>query len=101
MLGLLATPSIPLRTTVSAVEVVRAQGVSICHPTETQRRQATSTHVLALDNYSKEVVLCESWGVFTIEEWSDVVDAAQKEDGVERMLRESVEKMLAINSKGH
>jgi hypothetical protein len=56
--------------------------------------------VLALDNNSKEVVLCESWGVFTIEEWDDVVDAAQKEDGVERMLRESVEKMLAINSKG-
>ena len=101
MLGLLATPSIPLRTTVSAIEVVRTHGNSICHPTETQRRQATSTHVLALDNNSKEVVFCESWGVFTIEEWDDVVDAAQKDRSVERMLRESVEKLLTMNTKGH
>jgi ribonuclease PH len=100
MLGLLATPSIPLKTTVSAVEVVRAQGVSICHPTETQRRQATSTHVLAFDNNSKEVVLCESWGVFSVEEWDDVVDAALKEEGVERMLRAEVEKMVKVTTKG-
>jgi ribonuclease PH len=100
MLGLLATPSIPLKTTVSAVEVVRAQGASICHPTEKQRRQATSTHVLAFNNNSKEVVLCESWGEFTVEEWDDVVDAALKEDSVERMLREEVEKMLKITTKG-
>ena len=99
MLGLLATPSLPLKTTVSAVEVVRAQGVSICHPTELQRRQATSTHVLAFDNNSKEVVLCESWGVFTVEEWDDVVDAALKQDSVERMLREEVERMLKVTTE--
>src|SRR5579859_2312100 len=99
MLGLLATPSIPLKTTISAVEVVRAQGVSIYHPTETHRRQATSTHVLAFDNNSKEVVLCESWGEFTVEEWDDVVDAALKQDSVERMLRQEVEKMLKVSEK--
>ena len=79
---------------------MRAQGASICHPTETQRGQATSTHVLAFNNNSKEVVLCESWGEFTVEEWDDVVDAALKEDSVERMLREEVEKMLKITTKG-
>lgn len=99
MLGLLATPSIPIKTTVSAVEVVRSQGVSICHPTEAQRGQATSTHVLAFDNNSKEVVLCESWGVFTVEEWDDVVDAALKQDSVERMLRQEVEKMLKVTKE--
>jgi ribonuclease PH len=96
MLGLLATPSIPLRTSVSAIEVVRAQGVAICHPTETQRRQASSTHVLAFDNNSRELVFCESWGEFTIEEWDEVVSAGEKEDGVERMLREEVAKMLGV-----
>lgn len=97
MLGLLATPSIPIRTTVSAIEVVRAQGVSICHPTEVQRRQASSTHVLAFDNNSRELVFCESWGEFMIEEWDDVISTGEKEDRVERMLREEVAKMLGID----
>jgi ribonuclease PH len=100
MLGLLATPSIPLRTTVSAIEVVRAQGVAICHPTESQRRQATSTHVLAFDNNSRELVFCESWGEFMIEEWDQVVSAGEKEDSVERMLREEVAKMLGFAKAG-
>jgi ribonuclease PH len=100
MLGLLATPSIPLRTSVSAIEVVRAQGVAICHPTEGQRRQASSMHVLAFDNNSRELVLCESWGEFTIDEWDEVVSAGEKEDGVERMLREEVAKMLGIAKVG-
>lgn len=97
MLGLLATPSIPIRTTISAIEVVRAQGASICHPTEMQRRQASSTHVLAFDNNSRELVFCESWGEFTMEEWDDVVSMGEKEEGVERMLREEVAKMLGID----
>lgn len=45
-------------------------------------------------------MLCESWGEFTVEEWDDVVEAALKEDSVERMLREEVEKMLKITTKG-
>ena len=97
MLGLLATPSIPLRTTISAIEVVIAQGVAICHPTEGQRRQATSTHVLAFDTNSKELILCESWGEFTIDEWDEVVQAGQKEKGVETMLREEVKRMLGLD----
>lgn len=98
MLGLLATPSIPLRTTVSTIEVVMAQGVVICHPTETQRRQATSTHVLGFDNNSRELVICESWGEFTVEEWDTVVDAGEKERVVESLLRERVEKMLGASN---
>lgn len=94
MLGLLATPSIPLRTTVSATEVVTAQGTAICHPTEIQRRQATSTHVLAFDNNSRQVVLCESWGTFTVEEWDGVVSAAEKDSSVELLLRERVESIF-------
>jgi ribonuclease PH len=94
MLGLLATPSIPLRTTVSAIEVVKAQDVAICHPTEGQRRQATSTHVLAFDNNSRDLVLCESWGEFTLEEWDEVVDAGEKEKIVETLLRERAREML-------
>ena len=96
MLGLLATPSIPLRTTFSAIEVVRAQGVAICHPTEAQRQQATSTHVLAFDNNSRELLLCESLGEFTIEEWDEVVDIGEKERSVEILLREEVAKMLGV-----
>jgi ribonuclease PH len=96
MLGLLATPSIPLRTTFAAIEVVRAQGVAICHPTEAQRRQATSTHVLAFDNNSRELILCESSGEFTVEEWDEVVDIGEKDRGVERLLREEVGKMLGV-----
>ena len=94
MLGLLATPSIPLRTTVSTVEVVKAQGVVICHPTETQRRQASSTHVCAFDHNSRGLVFCESWGEFSVEEWDEVVDVAEKERVVEKLLRERVGKML-------
>jgi len=94
MLGLLATPSIPLRTTVSTVEVVKAQGVVICHPTEAQRQQASSTHVCAFDNNSRGLVFCESWGEFSVEEWDEVVDTAEKERVVEKLLRERVGKML-------
>src|SRR5271170_7823602 len=93
MLGLLATPSIPLRTTVSTIEVVMAQSEPILHPTEGQRRQATSTHVLAFDNNSRNLVLCESWGEFTIEEWERVVDEGEKEKSVEVLLREKVGKL--------
>jgi ribonuclease PH len=100
MLGLLATPSIPLRTTFSAIEVVRAQGVAICHPTETQRRQATSKHVLAFDNNSRELILCESSGEFTVEEWDDVVDSGQKERSAEKLLREEIGKMLGVPTEG-
>jgi ribonuclease PH len=98
MLGLLATPSIPLRTNFSAIEVVRAQGVAICHPTQKQRLQATSTHVLAFDNNSREVILCESSGEFTVEEWDDVVVTGEKERNVERLLREEVGKMLGVEN---
>ena len=96
MLGLLSTPSIPLRTTISAIEVVRAQGTSICHPTETQRRQATSTHVLGFDNNSRELVICESWGEFTIDEFDKVVQIAKEDRGVETILTEEVKKMLGV-----
>ena len=99
MLGLLATPSIPLRTTVSTIEVVKAQGAVICHPTEGQRRQATSTHVLGFDNNSREIVICESWGDFTIEEWDEVVNSGEKERVVENLLRERVEKMLGASKE--
>jgi len=99
MLALLATPSIPLKTSYSAIEVVRAQGTSICHPTETQRQQATSRHVVAIDNNSREVIVCESWGEFTVEEWDDVVDVAVKERGVEQMLREEVAKLLGVKQE--
>ena len=95
MLGLLATPSIPLRTTVSAIEVVKAQGVVICHPTEAQRRQARSTHILAFDNNSRDLVFCESCGEFTVDEWDEVIDVGQKDRDVERLLREEMQKMLA------
>jgi hypothetical protein len=98
MLGLLATPSIPLRMTVSTIEVVRAQGVVICHPTEAQRLQATSTHVLGFDNNSRELIICESWGEFTVEEWDTVIDAGEKERVVESLLRERVEKMLRASN---
>jgi len=94
MLGLLATPSIPLRTTVSAIEVVTRQGTAICHPTEVQRRQATSTHVLAFDNNSRQLVMCESLGKFTTEEWDRVVDAARKDQSVELLLRDRVRSMF-------
>jgi ribonuclease PH len=94
MLGLLATPSIPLRTTVSTVEAVKVQGVVICHPTEAQRRQASSTHVCAFDSNSRALVFCESWGEFSVEEWDEVIDVAEKERVVEKLLRERVGKML-------
>jgi ribonuclease PH len=94
MLGLLATPSIPLRTTVSAIEVAIAQGTAICHPTETQRQQATSMHVLAFDNNSQQLVFCESWGKFTIEEWDGAVDAAEKDQSVEILLKERVKSIF-------
>src|SRR5438046_439702 len=97
MLGLLATPSIPLRTTVSTVEVVKAQGVVICHPTEGQRLQAISTHVLAFDNNSRGLVFCESWGKFSVEEWNECVEVGEKDGVAERLLRETVGKMLAAH----
>lgn len=99
MLALLSTPSIPIRTTISAIEVVKAQGVAICHPTETQRRQATSTHVLAFDNNTRKLIFCESWGTFTIEEWDEVVHAGEKEKGVEEIMRKEVAKMLGVNAE--
>jgi ribonuclease PH len=94
MLALLSTPSIPLRTTISAVEVVKTQDVAICHPTEQQRRQATSTHVLAFDNNTSKLVFCESWGAFTIDEWDEIVTTGEKEKGIERLMREQVAKMV-------
>jgi ribonuclease PH len=100
MLGLLATPSIPLRTTVSTMEVVKAQSVVICHPTEAQRQQATSTHVLAFDNNSRELVLCESWGNFTAEEWDEIIDAGEKDRAAEDLLRNRVAKMLNLGNGG-
>lgn len=100
MLALLATPSIPLRSTVSAIEVVKAQGVAICHPTEGQRRQATSNHVLVLDRNSREIVMCESWGEFTLEEWEEVVDAGEKDQDVERLLREEGRKLVGMKENG-
>jgi ribonuclease PH len=93
MLALLSTPSIPLRTTVSAVEVVKAQGVVICHPTEAQRRQATSAHTIAVDVNTRDVVFCQSWGEFTIDEWDDVIKAAESNKDVETLLRDNTKKM--------
>jgi len=99
MLALLATPSIPLRTSVSAIEVVKAQGVVICHPTEQQRRQASSTHVICIDNNSNAIIFNESWGDFTIEEWEQVIDEGIKErKSVEHLLREQVSKLVGISS---
>jgi hypothetical protein len=56
--------------------------------------------VLAFDNNSRELVFCESWGEFMIEEWDQVVSAGEKEDSVERMLRDEVAKMLGIAKAG-
>src|SRR5436305_3061959 len=98
ILELLATPSIPLRTTFSTLEAVMAQSEVILHPTEGQRRQAKSSHVLAFDNNSRELILCESWGEFSIEEWESVVDVGEKERGVEALLREKVGKLLGKSS---
>jgi ribonuclease PH len=98
MLGLLATPSIPLRTTVTAIEAVRAQGVVICHPTEAQRQQATSTHVLAFDNNSRELIFCESSGKFTLEEWDEIVDTGEKDRAAENLLRDRAAKMLGTGN---
>src|SRR5271155_3303382 len=92
MLALLATPSIPLRSTVSAIEVVKAQGVPICHPTEGQRRQATSNHVLVFDTNSREIVLCERW--------DEIVDAGEKDKDVERLMREEVRKLVGMKENG-
>jgi ribonuclease PH len=100
MLALLATPSIPLRSTVSAIEVVKAQGVPICHPTEGQRRQATSNHVLVFDTNSREIVLCESWGEFTVEEWDEIVDAGEKDTDVDRLMKEEVRKLVGMKENG-
>lgn len=100
MLALLATPSIPLRSTVSAIEVVKTQGVAICHPTEGQKQQATSNHVLVLDKNSREIVMCESWGEFTLEEWEEVVDAGEKDQDVERLLREEGRKLVGMKENG-
>jgi ribonuclease PH len=96
MLGLLATPSIPLRSTISAIEVVMAQGVVICHPTEGQRRQATSSHVLVFDSNSRELVMSESWGEFTVEEWDEIIDAGEKEKEVDRLMREEAKKLVGV-----
>ena len=100
MLALLATPSIPLRSTVSAIEVIKAQGVAMCHPTEGQRRHATSSHVLVFDRHSLEIVLCESWGDFTVEEWDEVVEAGEKDRNVERLMEEEVKKLVGIKENG-
>jgi ribonuclease PH len=94
MLALLTTPSIPLRTNVSAVEVVIAQNVPIPHPTETQRRLAQSRHVLAFDNNSGQVVFCESWGEFGVEEWLEVVKVAGRDTAVKNMMREEVKRLV-------
>jgi ribonuclease PH len=96
MLALLATPSIPLRTTVIAIEAVRAQGVVMCHPNERQRQQATSEHVLAFDIKSKEVVFSENCGSFTLEEWDQVVEEARKDTAVEPLMRSQIEKLLGV-----
>jgi len=98
MLALLSTPSIPLRTTISAIEVVKAQDVAICHPTEQQKRQATSTHVLAFDSNTRKLVFCESWGMFTIEEWDEVIKAGEKERGIEALIREQIAKMVGTST---
>jgi ribonuclease PH len=90
MLGLLATPSVPLRTTVTAREVVFAQGTAIVHPTEAQRQQASSRHVFGFDGNSGGLVVCESWGAFTVEEWDACIDAGEKDKNVEALLRERV-----------
>lgn len=100
MLGLLASPSIPLRTTVSTLEVAKSQGVVICHPTEAQRQQATSIHVLAFDNNSKELILCESWGKFTIEEWDEIINTGEKDRAAEDLLKTRVAKMLGVGDGG-
>ena len=71
-----------------------AQEVAICHPTELQRRQATSTHVCAFDNNSRKLLFCQSWGSFTIEEWDAVVKVGEKDRDVERIMRENVGKMV-------
>ena len=39
-------------------------------------------------------MFCESWGEFSVEEWDEVVDVAEKERVVEKLLRERVSKML-------
>lgn len=97
MLGLLATPSIPLRTTVSTIEIIMAHdNVVIVHPTERQRQKALSTHVLGFDNCSRELVFVESWGEFSVEDWEEIVDVGGKERVVERLLRERVEEMLGV-----
>jgi len=94
MLGLLATPSVPLRKTVTAREVVFAQGTAIVHPTEAQRGQASSRHVLGFDGNSGALVVCESWGMFTVEEWDACVNAGEKDRSVEVLLRERVKEMF-------
>ena len=77
-----------------------AQGGAICHPTEGQRRQATSNHVLVLDRHSREIVMCESWGEFTVEEWDEVVDAGEKDKDVDRLMREEAMKLVGMNENG-
>ena len=82
----------------SAIEVVKAQGVVICHPTEQQKRQATSTHALCIDNNTDAIVFCESWGEFSLEEWEEVVGEGIKErKTVEHLLREQVSKLEGLS----
>jgi hypothetical protein len=75
---------------VTAREVVFAQGTAIVHPTEAQRQQASSRHVLGFDRNSGALIVWESWGSFTIEEWDACIDAGERDKSVEALLREQV-----------
>ncbi|KAJ3040576.1 Exosome component 5 [Rhizophlyctis rosea] len=61
---------IPLRSVITAVTcMIDKEGVCLLDPTELELKEARSTHTFAFDNTSKGVVMCESTGVFTEEEY--------------------------------
>jgi ribonuclease PH len=99
VLALLSTPSIPLRTTVFAVECVIADGVATVHPSERERRRAKSRHVLGFDGNDGRVVFCESSGEFSVREWGDVVKVGGGDGSVKAIMRDEVGK-LVVEMKG-